>query len=169
MSGQPAFSQPNPYHPGATGSQDWGASSYGPYPFQPPAPPRRSWGCGWILLLAAVLGGVPLICCGACGGVLMMGMELVEEEIARDLKTDPVIQQHLGEVKSVELHLWDSIMEEINHPTADDEESWYAFDVEGTKAKGRVVGKSVTNEDGEEELREGRLLLPGGQEFKLSK
>ena len=169
MSGPSGFGPTNSYQPGAPGGPNWGASPYNPYAAQPIEPPRRSWGCGWILLLVALLGGMPLVCCGACGGVVMLGLDVVEDEIVADLNTDPVIRQHLGEVKSAELHLWDSIMEEVKHPTAEDEDSWYVFDVEGARAKGRVIGKSVTNQNDEEELHEGRLILKGGQEFKLSK
>lgn len=167
MSRPSSFDSPNPYAP-RPGDRDWGASPYSPYATVAP-PPRRSWGCGWLLLLVALLGGVPLICCGICGGVVVLGLEVVEGEIVADLNTDPIVQEHLGEVKSAELHMWDSIMEEINHPTGDNEDSWYVFDVEGTKGKGRIIGKSVTNEQDLEELHDGRLILPGGQEIKLSK
>jgi hypothetical protein len=99
----------------------------------------------------------------------MLGLEVVEDEIVADLNSDPVIQQHLGEVKSAELHLWDSIMEELNHPTADDEDSWYVFDVEGAKANGRVIGKSVTNEDDMEELQRRAADPEGGAGIQASK
>jgi hypothetical protein len=170
MSGPSGYGSPNPYSSNPGGNPDWGASPYSPYAQKPDnPPPQRSWGCGWMLLLVALVGGVPLLCCGMCGGVVMIGLEVVEEEIVADLNTDPIVQQHLGDVKSAELHLWDSLMEEIKNPTGDDEDSWYVFDVEGSKGKGRIIGKSVTNDSDMEELHDGRLILPDGQEFELSK
>jgi hypothetical protein len=157
------FGPPNPYRPSATKPPDWAASPYGPYP-----PPRRSSGCFWALLAGGILGA-SLLCCGACGGLVFFGLELIEDEIADSLKDDPVIQEHLGEVSSVELNMWESLREEMKNPTEADEESWMAFDVKGSKGSGRVVGKSVTNPETDlEELKEGRLRLPDGRELPLS-
>ena len=112
--------------------------------------------------------GVGLVCCGICGGLGYFSMEVIEEEIAASLSENPVIQTHIGEVKNAEINLWDSIREEIRNPTDGEDESWLVVNVEGTKGKGRVIGKSVTNPDTErEELREGRLELPSGQSVSL--
>jgi hypothetical protein len=170
MSYQPGYSSaPNPYDPSGK-NPDWGASPYRPPDgFSPYPPPRRSWAWLWILL---GVGGVILlvpVCCLGCGiAFVNFGFEVVEAEIVDDLNADPIIQQHLGTVESAEIHFWDSMMEDIKDPN-DDEDTWYVFDIQGTKGKGRVIGKSITNAADVEELREGRLLLPDGREVKLSK
>src|SRR5687768_16576605 len=165
MSSPGGFDPAKPYR-SSTSEPTWGASPYSQFA-QPPKP-SGSWGCWWMVLLLGVpLAG--LVCCGLCGGVVHLGLELVEEEIVANLNRDPVIQEHLGEVKSAELDLWDSIREEIKNPTGEDEDSWYVFDVVGTKATGRVIGKSVANDSDVEELREGRLILADGTEVELSK
>jgi hypothetical protein len=110
------------------------------------------------------------LCCLGCGGAFMhFAFEIVEAEIVDDLNTDPIIQQHLGRVESAEIHFWDSLLEDMKHPDDDDENSWFVFDVQGNKGKGRVIGKSITNAANAEELHEGRLQRPDGSEVKLSK
>ena len=159
MSQMPGYSpSPNPYDPSST---VWGPPAY--------QPPRHRGSCLWIALgLVGLLVAAPL-CCLGCGGMLLhFGFDAVEKEIADDLNTDPIIQQHLGRVESAELHLWDSFEEDMENPS-DDDDSWYVFDVVGAKGKGRVIGKSITNAEDLEELREGRLILPDGREFPLSK
>ena len=170
MSYQPGFpSSPNPYSPSGN-NPDWGASPYRPPDgFSPYQPPRQSRSWLWILLgVGGLLLALPVscICCG--GAIMHLGFEMVEAEIVDDLNTDPIIQQHMGHVESAEMHFWDSLMEDIKDPN-EDEDSWYVFDIKGAKGKGRVIGKSITNDDDVEELRDGRLLLPDGREVKLSK
>jgi hypothetical protein len=172
MSYQSGFpSDPNPYRPSAQ-QPDWGASPYRPPDLAgtgyPPPRPSRTW--LWILLgIGGLILAVPL-CCLGCGGALMhLGFEAIEAEIVDDLNTDPVIQQHLGHVESAEMHFWDSLMEEVKNPSGDDEDSWYVFDLKGTKGKGRAIGRCITSAADVEELHEGRLLLPDGREVKLSK
>ncbi len=168
MSSQPGFGPPvNPYDSSHVGPQ-WGVN---PYSFPPGyEPPRRSRSWLWILLGIGGLVVVAPLCCLGCGGLLLhFGFEVVEGEIVADLNTDPIIQQHIGQVVSAEIDLWDSFQEDMKNPVEDDEESWYVFDIQGTKNRGRVIGKSVTNDDDLEEFRDGRLILPSGLIVKLSK
>lgn len=124
------------------------------------APParRRGMGCWW----TGCLGGsalMMLLCCGGVGGVAYFGISLLNKEIEVLLAKNPVVREHLGQLESVEVD-WKRTMIE-------DDDDTFVFQLKGDKGKAVAVVESVTNSDGDEEIRGGRLELSDGTEVPL--
>jgi len=136
--------------------------SSNPFAAPPPAaPPRTSWLWLWILLGIGAVG--LLICCG-CLGVgwygMRLGFNVLEEDLSRQLAGDPVAKEHLGEIQSVSFDMFASGQE-----TESRGEEVLVFQAEGTKGKGKVVGKSPP--DGSLTIQDPILILPDGKEVEL--
>lgn len=150
-------SAPNAYQPPGYGNP------YGDPRFPHGPPPRKSrW---WLWLLLGGGGAIALLCCG-CVGLMMFGFNVIEQEVTAQLKSDPVVQEHLGEVQSVEFDFMQSIEETQARGGGDDES--LVFHVKGTKGTGDVIGRTETGPDGQERLTNGILRLPSGEEFELT-
>ena len=110
-----------------------------------------------------VLGGLGLLavvaCCG--GGIWManFGMSIVSAEIANQLEDHPQIQEHVGDIVSLDVDWAKSMAEE-----GDDV---FVFDLEGSKASGELIVNTVTNEAGDEEIMDATLKLESGEKIPL--
>lgn len=139
----------NPY--AATGSAQ---------PFSQP-PPKRSNVILWVVL--GVVGtAVAASCC--CGGGMYFSVGVLSNEVKNQLAQDPVIQQHLGDVKSVSVNIMAAAEDKQKNNRGG---NVLAFDVQGSKASGVVVGLQ------DPQARPGHFLINArlkvnGNEFPLS-
>jgi|GEM_PF-1285428 hypothetical protein len=163
--GQPGFGggfgdNPNAYSPPGAANNPYGNPFSDPR-FQPQPPKKSLW---WLWLLLGGGGAFAcLLCCGLFG-LVYVGFNVIESELTPQLQRDPVVQEHLGEVKSVEFDFMKSVSESEKSGDSDT----LVFHVEGSKGSGDVIGRTVTGEDGAERLEGGILRLPSGEEFQLS-
>ena len=122
--------------------------------------PRASSGNKLLLIL---LGGGGLIlmlaCCGGIGGVVMFGLNLMSEDIKRELRDNPQFQQHIGEVEEFSLDFVAS--------AADEADDVWVFHVKGSIGQGEVTLEAVTNDDGGEDILWAKLRLPSGETVVL--
>ena len=102
-----------------------------------------------------------LVCCGACCGLIYIGMEEEEKQIQAMFEDHPIVLEEIGDIQSVRRD-WSASMEE------DDDSIWY-FNVEGDRADGVIVIKEVPfNFDSEElEIEWATLQLDSGEEFDI--
>jgi hypothetical protein len=107
-------------------------------------------GCAVIVVLATVFGGWALI---------KLGFGVFADEVENDLRTNPVITEHIGRIEEFDLDLGASIAAE------GDED--FVFHVSGTKGSGLVTATCVTNENGVEEVVSGTIQLESGETLDL--
>lgn len=135
---------------------------FGPSQFgQQPAPyqqPKSSKAWLWILL---GVGGVGLLACCGCGGLIVLGLGVVGEQLIAQLNADPIAQQHLGSVTSATPDVIATGEEGQKAPG----KSVMVFNVVGEKGSAKVV---VEQAPGQQHFRNGRLILPSGEDIPLS-
>jgi hypothetical protein len=107
-------------------------------------------GCAVILVLAAVFGGWV---------VMKFGLGVFADEVEADLRSNPVVREHIGRIEVFELDLSASIAAE------GDED--FVFRVSGTKGTGLVFATCVTNDSGIEEVVAGTIQLESGETVDL--
>ena len=127
-------------------------------PKEPTAPRRPSHGCWWAAL---VLGcsGMLVLCCGGGAGVVYFGMGIMAEEIKILVRDDPVLREHLGEVQRFETDWMAS--------AAEPDDDTYVYQVQGTKGSGELRVKSITDDEGDEQVISAKLRLKDGTEVQL--
>lgn len=131
--------------------------TYVPYQPAPVEGRGRGWmkllGCGGCALLAvvALLGGGALL--------VIMGFEMLEEQVADDLREHPVILEHLGRLDELEIDLGASM-------AAPGENDW-VFEARGAQGTGRLMVTTVTVDAEHEDVVAGRLQLPSGEMVEL--
>ena len=132
-------------------------------PFENPPPRKRSSAWLWILL---GVGGLGLAACCGCMGLgwfaASTGFNMMAEDLKGKLKNDPVANEHLGEIESVEMDFLSSIKASEKRGG----EQVFLFHVQGSKANADVVGKQPA--PGTQTIREPKLILASGEEFDLS-
>jgi hypothetical protein len=107
-------------------------------------------GCAVIVVLAMVFGGWAL---------MKLGLGVFADEVESELRTNPVIIEHVGRIEEFELDLSASVAE------AGGED--FVFKVSGTKGSGLVTATCVTNEEGIEEVVAGTIQLESGETLDL--
>ena len=107
-------------------------------------------GCAVIVALAIIFGG---------WGLLRLGLGVFSGEVEAELRSNPVIIEHIGRIEEFELDLGASIAEE------GDED--FVFRVSGTKGSGLVTCTCVTNAEGIEEVVAGTMQLESGETLDL--
>jgi hypothetical protein len=130
-------------------------------------PPRRSsspW--PWILGIGGGFGVAALLCCGCLGVLGYIGFNQINQSLKLQIQDDPVIQEHIGEIESVSLNLMAAIEEMKANPPPPGE-SLQAFDVQGTKGSGVVVGTQLPA-PGPRGVLKNMRLKKGGQVYPLS-
>ncbi len=88
-----------------------------------------------------------------------LGCQMLEEQMADAMRANPVIQAHIGDLKSYEMDM----LRTGNEPG----ENVFAFRVEGTKGSGLVVAEFITVSAEEEEIASGVLEMDSGEVFDL--
>jgi len=130
-----------------------------------PTPPEESespaagkgryllWGCGGCAVIAifgAIIGSWI---------VMSFGFGVFADEVETDLRTNPVIIEHLGRIEEFELDLGKSIAAE-----GDDD---FVFRARGTKGSGLITVTCITNDDDIEEVVAGTVQLDTGETLDL--
>lgn len=109
---------------------------------------RRGAGSRVVLVVLAVVGGLLVVGCLACGGLTYFGfnraMGMLADLAEDQYGTHPVVAEHLGEMESLSFNVaaTGNVSQELG-------EDYLVFDVQGTKGDGQLL------------LRQG----PGGQQF----
>lgn len=131
---------------------------FDPYGNQPQRPHSSSKSI-WIIL--AVIGGVMLLgCCGGCLGLVYFGKGVIEEEVANELRGNPVLIREVGTIESLKVNFVAS--------AAQDDEEIFVYDVQGSKSSGKIKVLSVTDDLFDEEIVIwAELELPDGKKFTL--
>jgi hypothetical protein len=138
--GQIPPGQPQQYRPPAS-------SFYGA------APPQKSSSAGlWIAL--AVAGAVLLVCGGGCGALVFVGLNVAEEEIAVQLRDNPKLREHVGEIESLDM--------DIIASGAEDDDDVFVYRVKGSKGSGKLTIREGTSDDFDTIVEEATLRLPDG-------
>lgn len=112
------------------------------------------WGCGCAVAGSVVAG----IVVAAVAAFIWWGIGLLETQIGADLRTNPVIQEHLGEVQSCDLN-WVA--------SGELPEDVYSLTISGSKGNGVVECKTETVSPEEERVLEGTLTMSDGKTFDL--
>ena len=107
-------------------------------------------GCAVVVILAMVFGGWAL---------LKVGLGVFSDEIESELRSNPVIIEHVGRIEEFELDFSASVAEEGSED--------FIFRVSGTKGSGLVTATCVTNADGMEEVVAGTIQLESGETLDL--
>jgi hypothetical protein len=123
--------------------------------------PRRSFpwsrtlvigcgGCAVILALAAIFGG---------WAVMRFGLGVFTDEVENDLRSNPVVLDHIGRIEEFDLDFGASI--------ATEGEEDFVFRVSGTKGSGRISATCVTTSEGVEKVVAGTIQLESGETVDL--
>jgi len=106
----------------------------------------------------ALVGGCAL--CGLGGWALWAsGSQLLEEQVAADLRDNPVIVEHIGTIQTLEL----DPMAAPQHTGPEDN----PYRIVGTKGTGVIVVSSRTVSGDVEVVESGTLYVDGGGSYDL--
>jgi hypothetical protein len=129
-------------------------------PFAAPQEPRgrRRSASRWILWVFLLGGaGFALLCCGGVS-VVVFGLRMMSVEIRDQIRDNPRLREHVGEVQSFEIDMMESMAQE---------EDVYRYRVRGTKGEGELTLRHHTNDEGDEVIDEAWLRLPTGERIKV--
>jgi len=107
-------------------------------------------GCAVVVVLVMAFGGWALI---------KLGLGVFADEVESELRSNPVIIEHVGRIEEFELDLSASVAEEGGED--------FIFHVSGTKGSGLVTATCVTNDEGIEEVVAGTIQLESGETLNL--
>ena len=107
-------------------------------------------GCAVVVILAAVFGGWAL---------MKLGLGVFADEVESELRSNPVIIEHVGRIEKFDLDISASVAESGGED--------FVFKVTGTKGSGLVTATCVTNDDGIEEVVAGTIQLESGETLNL--
>lgn len=122
--------------------------------------PDRSRFVSGCLVGLAVAGAISVVmCCGGGIALVRFGAHVIGEEIASQLREDPILVDRLGPIERIEIDVFASMLEEGAEVSV--------FDVEGTRGKGVIYCESHTSADGLEQIVWAELRLPDGETVDL--
>lgn len=144
---------------------NWQPSGQNPQPYQTPAssfygppPPKQGPSAG--LWIGLAIGGVLLLVCGGgCVGLVMFGLNVSEEEITAQLRDNPKLREHIGEIQSLDM--------DIIASGAEDDDEVFVYRVKGDKGSGRLTIREGTNDDFDTIVEEATLRLSDGTEVQI--
>ncbi len=119
-------------------------------------PKKRNW------LILGLLGcaGLGLLVAAGVGGAAYWGWSVFARQAREALNRNPVIREHIGEVRDMEFEIQATGLEE-----GDDV---FVFRVEGSKGAGVVTAEFDSPDADREEIRSGTLRLPSGKSHDLT-
>lgn len=126
-----------------------------------PAPRRKkSSSAAWLIAIFVGLGGIfVLLCCGGAVGFVWFGLNVIAEDIKAQLRDNPVVVEHLGQLQELEV--------DFTASSAIADNGTFVYRAIGSKGAGELTVKSITGPDGSEDIVSGVLRLPDGQTFDL--
>ncbi len=107
-------------------------------------------GCAVVVALVTIFGGWAL---------LKFGLGVFSGEVESELRSNPVIIEHIGLIEEFEIDLGASFAEEGDEV--------FIFRVRGSKGSGLVTATCVTTDDGTEEVVAGTVQLDSGETLDL--
>ena len=110
----------------------------------------------------ARLGLALVLLCLGVSSLFASGCGLLadfEQQVAEDIKDNPVIVQHIGEITSIDVD-WTATGEEPGDDV-------FVFHVNGTKGEGLLTAECITVDADHEDVVSGSLRLPSGETFDL--
>jgi len=110
-------------------------------------------------MIVVVSTGMFTMCCGGVIGLAWFRLDAFGEEVAGQLRANPVLVKHLGPIQSFEIDLVASFMVEVDDV--------FVFNVSGAYGSGIVTCKSISTENGDEYLTWAELKLPDGTTVNL--
>lgn len=123
-----------------------------------PAPANRSsksW--IWVLgLVAVILIGGLVICCGVVFWGYTTGASQLADQVQADIADHPAIQEHIGDIESLELSLQESAKL--------GEQGRVVLPIKGSKGEGIIIGSQVP---GGQSLDDLVLETPDGERYPL--
>ena len=134
------------------------AYPYGVPPSPPPTPRKSRKRLAWVLAGTGAL--LAVLCCGGFGGLAYFGLNLVKTEVRNQVRDHPVVVEHIGEIQTFDINLTES-------GAAADSDT-FVYEVAGTKGRGVLTVKHVTDDDGAEQIVSAKLRLPDGQEHDVT-
>jgi len=118
---------------------------------------QSNW-IGWIIGLTVIFGG--LLICGCCGGLFILGSNAIEEEVQAYLQGHPQVEEHIGEIQSLETIYGKSLL-----GTEDEDE--YFYNVVGTKGTCELRLIQHSDIDGFEVIESATMIMPNGANIEL--
>jgi hypothetical protein len=91
-------------------------------------------------------------------------MDMVAKAVQAAVEGDPQVEQHIGEIKSMPLHLMKSAEETEKRGTGD---NILVFEVKGSKGDGEFIVHQPKQPQPGEFYRKIDLRLPGGEEISI--
>lgn len=115
----------------------------------------RTW--IWILVVVAVIiiGGL-VICCGVVFWGYQAGAEQLASQVEAEIADDPAIQEHIGEIESLELSLQKSA--ELG------QQGRVVLPIKGSKGEGVIIG---SQQPGTNQLSDLVLETADGEQYPL--
>jgi len=157
MNPEESFQNPNaaPRNPQSAFSADQ------PPHHQPPRKKSNPW--LWVLGTLGVLTLVgAAVCCGGGYFLFQKAQEMIGDQIKTQVADDPTIQEHIGDITSVEMNYSQTAAALEQTPDA------IAFNIEGNKGTGILVVQQDKSAPGETfSLRSADLILPNGDRHQL--
>lgn len=137
----------------------------GPFGFPPPSPPSSTPPTSTSKLVIVMLVGLAgalllgvLVCCGGGLGLVYWGQSTVAPQIVAQVRDQPAIREHIGEVQSCNWNASASLDE--------DDPDTLVFEIRGSHGSGTLITRSETTDDGERVVA-ARLILPDGREVTV--
>lgn len=127
--------------------------------FQEPAPKKRSG----VWIVVAIVGTISVLCIGLCCGgfvwLMSFGLNILGEQVAEQLRDNPVILEHIGQIQTCDV--------DFSKSAAHADEDTMVYKIEGTKGKGELVAQSESTADGNEIVIWAELRLPSGEKIEV--
>lgn len=109
-------------------------------------------------VLLVILGVVLVL---GIGGYLLFdfGMDVIAEQVGNDLRDNPVIRRHVGEIQTLEL--------DFTATSAAPGKDTFVFKLTGSKANAELTADLVTTEEDVEKVTAGSIRLADGATYDL--
>lgn len=128
-----------------------------PYGFPPPPPQKSRKKLVWTLLGVGAL--LVVLVCGGVIGVVKFGFNVIEAEIRNQVRDEPALIEHIGQIEKMDVDLTES--------AALNDDDTFVYHVTGSKGKGVLTVRHVTNDAGDEEIQTADLRLSDGRVVKV--
>ena len=102
-----------------------------------------------------------LLAAGAGFRIIQSGLQLVADQVAEDIQSDPVILEHIGTIETIRPRLITSCLLP--------QEEVFAYKLTGTKDRGTLIASSTSLDDATERVNWGMLRVKStGQTLALT-